>query len=218
MSVRFGCRNPSAAGFKASWLCIVACVRLGAALLLTFGAGATLAFEDACTFARSIQGQDGRMLSLAGAGTRRFWWKPVNAVALYAPQPTDSWAAVSAGTGEARAEVVFLVERFGRAQLRDSWMERFDVLIEPDQRTSQAAAVKAFLDMLPEIVRGDTLSFSSTAQGLTLALNRKTLGRAGDLAFGRLVLSSWFGNQPASADLKTAVFSGATVGSLPCVR
>jgi hypothetical protein len=105
---------------------------------------------------------------------------------------------------------------FTRQQLQDSWVERFSVLIPSASDTSLKAQVRQYLDLLPEVKRGDKLSLLSSEVGLTLALNGQRLGVVENLQFSRLVLSSWFGDQPASAELKSAVFSGANVLNLPC--
>jgi Chalcone isomerase-like len=105
---------------------------------------------------------------------------------------------------------------FTRQQLQDSWTERFSVLIPNASDTNLKAKVRQYLDLLPEVKRGDKLSLLSSEVGLTLALNGQRLGVVENLQFSRLVLSSWFGDQPASAELKSAVFSGANVLNLPC--
>ena len=174
------------------------------------------ASDDNCTYAQSVLGVDGQRLQLIGAGVRTYWWKPINAVALYAPQMSTSWDAIAGSNGEVRADVVFFVERLSGEQLRASWKERFDVLVERHQRAALDSSINAFLDLFADASRGDNLSFSSTTGGLALSLNGVRLGQVGDLAFGRLVLSSWFGSRPASADLKAAVFAGRTVKRLPC--
>ena len=171
-----------------------------------------------CSFPPSVAGHEGGPLTLVGAGVRTNWLKPINAVALYAHRKVNTWDEIVGGEFEARADVVFYVARFSGEDLRASWKERFSVILNSRQLSLYSTTIDSVLRLFVDVERGGKLSFVSTRQGLTLSLNGKSLGQVGDLAFGRAVLSSWFGDKPASADLKLSVFRGEAVKNLPCLK
>lgn len=187
-------------------------------LALSMGAVGANAQSNDCAFSARVLGSDGEQLTLVGAGVRSYWFRSINAVALYYHRKVSDWDEIAGSERDARADVVFFVERFSGEELRASWRERFGAILDPSQLATYASSIDSLMGLFVDAERGDKLSFASSRQGLTLSLNGKLLGQVGDLSFGRTVLSSWFGDNPASAALKAAVFRGGTVENLPCTK
>jgi hypothetical protein len=171
--------------------------------------------EQFCKLSPTVTSPDGKVLELLGAGVRTYWLRKTNAVALYTSVEVKKWADVERSPAPIQADVVFFIN-FSKQQLQDSWRERLTVITDAASRARYDDSIRAFLAILRDVRRGDRLSFSVSNVGLTLSLNDRVIGSAGDLAFGKLVISSWFGENPASAELKEAVFARKRVEELPC--
>lgn len=185
-------------------------------MLLALLTAVPVAWSADCVLPPLALGLDGRKLTLVGAGVRTHWLRSVNAVALYAATPPADWPSLASSADEARVDVVFFSERFTREQLRESWRERFAVIFPASEQSVHAVPIAALLDLFDDAARGDTLSFSSSPQGLVLSRNGQRLGAAGDLAFSRRVLSSWLGDQPAAIEVKARIFEGFKDVRVPC--
>jgi hypothetical protein len=68
-----------------------------------------------------------------------------------------------------------------------------------------------FLAALPSIHKGDTVIFLFTVQGLEVFINGRLVGRIPDPDFVKVILASFIGPNPTSADVKRELL-GALLG------
>jgi hypothetical protein len=170
-----------------------------------------------CTFPSKIVDPGGAELRLIGAGIRTYLFRKINAVGLYATSIASDWDGLARQDGPVVARVVFFVG-FTKEQLQASWTERFVVIGDKASRERVEPDVRQLMELFAAVQPGDVLAFAALPTGLQLSHNGRTLGVAGDAAFGRLTLSSWFGDKPASDELKASVFAGRVDIKIPCPR
>jgi hypothetical protein len=150
-------------------------------------------------------------------GTRTYWFRAVNSVALYAESAPSRWSALKRDKGIVLINVTFHTAHFSKAQFADSWHERFGAIFADAERANFKKDIDALIGLFVDAKRGDVLSFAVTAQGLQLLLNGKLLGSVGDRDFAFATISGWLGDKPADTALRDAIFSGARVSEgVPC--
>jgi hypothetical protein len=162
---------------------------------------------------------EGKSLPLVGAGNRTYWFRTINTVALYANGAPETWSALKASRDPIQVNVIFHSARFTREQFHESWKERFQATLSPEEHARHAEQISALLALFVDAKRGDTLRFTIAANQLKLALNEKILGNVGDHAFGLVVIAGWLGDAPADEALRQKLFSGQqSPDGIPCAR
>jgi hypothetical protein len=103
----------------------------------------------------------------------------------------------------------FVFERHVEAEdARQSWRESLDMNCRPPCRLP-VVLTDRFLAAVPSVQKGDIGALLFTAQGLNVFMNEQLLGRVSDPDFVRVILSTFIGTHPTSADLKRGLLGTA---------
>lgn len=91
---------------------------------------------------------------------------------------------------------------------RKSWREGFDNNCRPPCRLP-VEMTDRFLAAVPAVREGDTGALLFTPQGLTVFMNEQPVGRVSDAGFVRVILSTFIGEHPVSADVKRGLLGAS---------
>ncbi|HEY1332999.1 MAG TPA: chalcone isomerase family protein [Myxococcaceae bacterium] len=150
--------------------------------------------------------QDGKNLSLIGAGIRNKWMFDVYVGALYAEKPTFNAANLIKSEQIKRIDLHMLRD-VGKDKIVESIREGFE-----KNSKAQMPALQARLDQLaaavPDLKKGDVLSLTYVPEkGVIVGgVAKETVIPGKD--FGDALFSCWLGPDPADADLKRKLLGG----------
>jgi len=150
--------------------------------------------------------QDGKTLSLIGAGIRNKWMFDVYIGALYAEKPTFN-AANLIKSEQIKRMNLHMLRDVGKDKIIESIREGFE-----KNSKAQMPAVQARLDQLaaavPDLKKGDVLSLTYVPEkGVVVGgVAKETVIPGKD--FGDALFSCWLGPDPADADLKRKLLGG----------
>ena len=150
--------------------------------------------------------QDGKNLSLIGAGIRNKWMFDVYVGALYAEKPTFNAANLIKSEQIKRMDLHMLRD-VGKDKIIESIREGFE-----KNSKAQMPALQARLDQLaaavPDLKKGNVLSLTYVPEkGVIVGgVAKETVISGKD--FGDALFSCWLGPDPADSDLKRKLLGG----------
>jgi Chalcone isomerase-like len=150
--------------------------------------------------------QDGKSLSLIGAGVRNKWMFDVYIGALYAEKPTFN-AGNLIKSEQAKSMNLHMLRDVGKDKILESIREGFE-----KNSKAQMPALQARLDQLaaavPDLKKGDVLSLTYVPdKGVVVGgVAKETVIPGKD--FADALFSCWLGPDPADADLKRKLLGG----------
>jgi hypothetical protein len=150
--------------------------------------------------------QDGKTLSLIGAGIRNKWMFNVYVGALYAEKPTFNAANLIKSEQIKRMDLHMLRD-VGKDKIVESIREGFE-----KNSKAQMPALQARLEQLaaavPDLKKGDVLSLTYVPEkGVIVGgVAKETVIPGKD--FGDALFSCWLGPDPADSDLKRKLLGG----------
>jgi hypothetical protein len=150
--------------------------------------------------------QDGKNLTLIGAGIRNKWMFNVYVGALYAEKPTFN-AANLIKSEQAKRMDLHMLRDVGKDKIVESIREGFE-----KQSKAQMPALQARLDQLaaavPDLKKGDVLSLTYVAEKGVLVggAAKETVIPGKD--FADALFSVWLGPDPVDGDLKRKLLGG----------
>jgi len=150
--------------------------------------------------------QDGKNLSLIGAGIRNKWMFNVYVGALYAEKPTFNAANLIKSEQIKRMDL-HLLRDVGKDKIVESIREGFE-----KQSKAQMPALQARLDQLaaavPDLKKGDVLSLTYVPEkGVIVGGAAKETVIPGK-DFADALFSVWLGPDPVDGDLKRKLLGG----------
>jgi chalcone isomerase-like protein len=150
--------------------------------------------------------QDGKNLSLIGAGIRNKWMFNVYVGALYAEKPTFNAANLIKSEQIKRMDLHMLRD-VGKDKIVESIREGFE-----KQSKAQMPALQARLDQLaaavPDLKKGDVLSLTYVPEkGVVVGGAAKETVIPGK-DFADALFSVWLGPDPVDGDLKRKLLGG----------
>jgi Chalcone isomerase-like len=150
--------------------------------------------------------QDGKNLSLIGAGIRNKWMFNVYVGALYAEKPTFNAANLIKSEQIKRMDLNLLRD-VGKEKIVESIREGFE-----KQSKSQMPALQGRLDQLaaavPDLKKGDVLSLTYVPdKGVVVGGAAKETVISGK-DFADALFSVWLGPDPVDGDLKRKLLGG----------
>ena len=150
--------------------------------------------------------QDGKNLSLIGAGIRNKWMFNVYVGALYAEKPTFNAANLIKSEQTKRMDL-HLLRDVGKDKIVESIREGFE-----KQSKAQMPALQARLDQLaaavPDLKKGDVLSLTYVPdKGVIVGGAAKETVIPGK-DFADALFSVWLGPDPVDGDLKRKLLGG----------
>ena len=150
--------------------------------------------------------QDGKNLSLIGAGIRNKWMFNVYVGALYAEKPTFNAANLIKSEQIKRVDLHMLRD-VGKDKIVESIREGFE-----KQSKAQMPALQARLDQLaaavPDLKKGDVLSLTYIPEkGVVVGGAAKETVIPGK-DFADALFSVWLGPDPVDGDLKRKLLGG----------
>jgi len=150
--------------------------------------------------------QDGKTLSLIGAGIRNKWMFNVYVGALYAEKPTFNAANLIKSEQIKRMDL-HLLRDVGKDKIVESIREGFE-----KQSKAQMPALQGRLDQLaaavPDLKKGDTLSLTYIPdKGVVVGGAAKETVIPGK-DFADALFSVWLGPDPVDGDLKRKLLGG----------
>ena len=151
---------------------------------------------------------NGRALMLNGAGLREYGFLKIDvyAAALYLSAKMTDERQVLASTAPR-----VLHMHFFRNVSRDDTLKAWDHYFAENCKFSCSLPqqeIAAFKQLVPETVAGDTQTWVFQAGTAELLRNGISVGRVQGTAFSRLLLSTWIGDVPSTAELKSALLGG----------
>ena len=181
-------------------------VRTCAVLLLSLLATPALARDIEGTPIADTVTQDGKTLSLIGAGIRNKWMFNVYVGALYAEKPTFNAANLIKSEQIKRMDL-HLLRDVGKDKIVESIREGFE-----KQSKAQMPALQGRLDQLaaavPDLKKGDTLSLTYIPdKGVVVGGAAKETVIPGK-DFADALFSVWLGPDPVDGDLKRKLLGG----------
>lgn len=146
-------------------------------------------------------------LVLNGAGVRTKFVFKVYVGALYLPQATHEAGVVLNGSGARRMLLRMLRDVDG-----DTLLEALRDSLKENTNDAERASLIAPMEKMAALFRAvgkvheaDVLTMDFAADGVSLAMNGKPLGKVEDGSFAHMLLRVWLGEHPVDASLKKAL-------------
>jgi hypothetical protein len=148
---------------------------------------------------------NGETLVLNGAGLREYSFLriPVYAAALYLPMRQKNEAAILKATTPHVIQMKML-----RDVTREDSVKAWNVYLLANCKSPCAIADETrqkFFKLIPDTRTGDSQTFLFRDGSLEIFRNGISLGTIVDGAFATLVLATWIGEAPSTADLKKSL-------------
>ena len=149
-------------------------------------------------------------LVLNGAGIRKKFFFKIYVAGLYLPSRQTSSKAIVDMPGPKRVHMHFLYKEVERDKLVTGWQEGFENNLETNQFEKVASRLTKFNQLFRTMHRGDVIDLDyQPEEGTQVLFNGELQGRIEGDDFYAALLQVWLGQQPADADLKTALLKGA---------
>jgi hypothetical protein len=149
-----------------------------------------------------------RTLRLNGVGARVYsvFRVRVYVAGLYLDQPSRDGAAILASPAPkvVHLHMLYAVSREDSAKV---WREAFAESCRDPCRLDPASADR-FLALVRGVGKGTTLTYVFTADGVEVGMDGASLGAVPDPSLARLVLGTFIGEKPVSAELKKGLLGG----------
>ena len=148
-------------------------------------------------------------LVLNGAGIRKKFFFKIYVAGLYLPSRQTSTKAIVNMPGPKRVRMHFLYKEVERDKLVTGWQEGFENNLETNEFERVASRLAKFNQLFRTMHRGDVIDLDYQPEEGTLVLfNGELQGQIEGDDFYAALLQVWLGQQPADADLKTALLKG----------
>ena len=148
-------------------------------------------------------------LVLNGAGIRKKFFFKIYVAGLYLPSRQTSSKAIVNMPGPKRVRMHFLYKEVERDKLVTGWQEGFENNLETNEFEKVASRLAKFNQLFRTMHRGDVIDLDYQPEEGTLVLfNGELQGQIEGDDFYAALLQVWLGQQPADADLKTALLKG----------
>ncbi len=177
--------------------------------LLALASSTTLAAELAGVAMPDRQDIGGFHLMLNGLGLRTYSVLRVQiyVVGLYLERRSTDAEAILNSTRPKLLHFVFLRD-VDAADARKSWREGFDRNCPAPCRLP-TDKIDQFLAAIPSVHKGDTSTLLFTGRKVDFMLNGQMVGRVDDPDFTKIILSTFVGPYPTSAEVKSGLVGDA---------
>ncbi len=148
----------------------------------------------------------GRTFQLQGAGVREKFWIDLYAIGNYTLKPYASPKVLAAADEPMLLRLVIVSSLITEEKLRSSTVEGFQKSLGDDYPLMEAK-VERFLDLFAgDIHKGEKIILAySPEEGTVVYRNGKRKGAIRGHDFKKALWGIWFGDNPPSEDLKTAL-------------
>ena len=148
-------------------------------------------------------------LVLNGAGIRKKFFFKIYVAGLYLPSRQTTTEVILDMPGPKRVHMHFLYKEVERDKLVTGWQEGFENNLETSEFEKVASRLAKFNQLFRTMHRGDVIDLDyQPEEGTQVLFNGELQGRIEGNDFYTALLKVWLGQQPADADLKTALLKG----------
>ena len=148
-------------------------------------------------------------LVLNGAGIRKKFFFKIYVAGLYLPSRQTTTEVILDMPGPKRVHMHFLYKEVERDKLVTGWQEGFENNLETSEFEKVASRLAKFNQLFRTMHRGDVIYLDyQPEEGTQVLFNGELQGRIEGDDFYAALLQVWLGQQPADADLKTALLKG----------
>ena len=148
-------------------------------------------------------------LVLNGAGIRKKFFFKIYVAGLYLPSRQTTTEVILDMPGPKRVHMHFLYKEVERDKLVTGWQEGFENNLETNEFEKVASRLAKFNQLFRTMHRGDVIYLDyQPEEGTQVLFNGELQGRIEGDDFYAALLQVWLGQQPADADLKTALLKG----------
>ena len=148
-------------------------------------------------------------LVLNGAGIRKKFFFKIYVAGLYLPSRQTTTEVILDMPGPKRVHMHFLYKEVERDKLVTGWQEGFENNLETSEFEKVATRLAKFNQLFRTMHRGDVIDLDyQPEEGTQVLFNGELQGRIEGNDFYTALLKVWLGQQPADADLKTALLKG----------
>jgi len=148
-------------------------------------------------------------LLLNGAGIRRKLFFKIYVAGLYLPSRQTSTRAVLDLPGPKRVRMHFLYKEVEKDKLVTGWQEGFENNLDSASLAQLAPRLAKFNQLFRSMRRDDVIDLDyQPNEGTRVIVNGELQGNIDGADFYNALLQVWLGEQPADADLKTALLKG----------
>jgi hypothetical protein len=150
-------------------------------------------------------------LVLNGAGIRKKFFFKIYVAGLYLPSHQTSTEAILDMPGPKRVHMHFLYKEVERDKLVTGWQEGFENNLDKASLVQLAPRLAKFNQLFRTMHRGDVIDLDyQPEEGTQVLFNGELQGVIEGDDFYAGLLKVWLGQQPADADLKTALLKGTS--------
>jgi len=148
-------------------------------------------------------------LVLNGAGIRKKFFFKIYVAGLYLSSRQTSTEAILDMPGPKRVHMHFLYKEVERDKLVTGWQEGFENNLDNTSLAKLAPRLAKFNQLFRTMHRGDVIDLDyQPEEGTQVLFNGELQGRIEGKDFYTALLQVWLGQEPADADLKTALLKG----------
>jgi hypothetical protein len=149
-------------------------------------------------------------LVLNGAGIRKKFFFKIYVAGLYLPSRQTSTEAILDMPGPKRVHMHFLYKEVEGDKLVTGWQEGFENNFDNASLAQLAPRLAKFNQLFHTMHRGEVIDLDyQPEEGTQVLFNGELQGVIKGDDFYAALLKVWLGQQPADADLKTALLKGA---------
>ena len=146
-----------------------------------------------------------QVLVLNGAGLRKKYFVKVYVAGLYLPEKNRSAEKIINSSGPCQVSMHFLRD-VGADKITEGWTEGFTKNSEPGDMQGLQNRLNEFSAMFEDMEEGDEIILRYIPElGTQVTTRGVQKGIIPGEDFQRALLSVWFGEQPADADLRKAM-------------
>lgn len=142
-----------------------------------------------------------KSLLLNGMGSREKFVFDVYVAGLYLEQKTSDPAAILSSDVTVRLHMHFVYKKVSAAKMIAAWNEGFNANAG-DKMASLGEGLEQLNGWMEELVRGDSMIFTSTPEGLQVEVKGQLRGVVPGADFSRAFWSVFLGPKPPTASLK----------------
>lgn len=151
------------------------------------------------------RGRQARMY-FNGAGVRSKFFIKIYVGTLCASTPSRDASALLADTGPRRMRMHILYDKIPAQKIAAGWRDGFAANLEHDRFAALEQRLEQFNRMFPDLMEGDVVDMDYIpAQGTTVFINDRPVGRIEGEDFFSALLSVWIGQHPADEGLKSGL-------------
>ena len=153
-----------------------------------------------------VQGSDGKMLVLNGAGIRSKFFFKIYIAELYLENKLATVDDVIGNEGAKRMVMHFLYDEVGKEDIVESWVEGFKDNGTENQLKELAGEIESFNTMFDTVKSGDAIVLDYVpGTGTMVSIRDEQKGAVPGKPFNDLLLSIWLGKEPVDEDLRDSL-------------